>query len=222
MKTKICTVALYSISMLVLVFSLLALDIGSVSANGTPHKIILTYLPGLSNWGPSTATGIVEVVPKEGQVSISVVGLPSLTNENYTGWLINARNNQSINVGRFNTDAAKTATVNISLPSEIPDIGWNLFLLTVEPDGQTAKSPGERKSIGGYVSDSAEGKQIPAQLPRTGGDTDSVSNRTNRYAPPDRAPQAQPKYDIDVFAYGIVFLFVIGLGMFARVGRHRG
>jgi hypothetical protein len=152
-----------------------------VTANGKPIKVILTYLPALSNWGPADATGVAEVVMKEGEVGIDVVGLPPLSEEAYSGWIINSNDNKALRLGHFNTDSSKTAKVRAVLPSEIPDNGWNLVLITVEPKGQANSLPGDRKSIGGYFPDANAELRGPSQLPRTGGDTmlSSSNNGSN-------------------------------------------
>ena len=223
MKKAIYTAFLCSISILVSTLGLLIVDGKSANANGVPHEIVLTYLQGVSNWGPTTATGVVEVVPKQGDVSIKVVGLPSLSNESYNGWLINAKTGQALNVGHFNTDASETAKAQISMPSEIPDFGWNMFLLTVEPNGETPQHPGNKKSIGGYVTDLPESKPIPAQLPKTGGDTDVNVSYTNQPTPTGALlAHDQSKSNVNYLPYGIVALAVVGVGIFTGVRMRRG
>lgn len=217
------SMCLRGISMIALALCLLVLSARDVSANGAPIKIILTYVQGLSNWGPTSSTGVAEIVMKEGEVNLSVVGLPPLSNETYTGWIINTRSNESLNVGRFNSDKSETVKIQNVLPAEIPDKGWNLFLVTVEPAGQESRSPGERKSIAGYFPDSAEAKRLPSQLPKTGGDVEPSKPSLNQPPPSAARPASPGNLDLgnNLVTYGVVILAVLGLGALTRARMRR-
>lgn len=204
-------------------FGLPWLDAEDVSANGAPVKVVLTYLPEMSNFGPANATGVAEIVMKEGTVTLSVVGLPPLSADTYNGWLLNTRTSEVLNVARFNTDQAQTAKTQAVLPAEIPEKGWNLFLVTVETKGQVSQAPGGRKSIGGYFPDSAEAKRAPAQLPKTGGDTDPEAAQANPPAPPAASKTSQPGASgNNAFAYGAIALAALGVGVFTGRKMRRG
>ncbi len=225
MRKSIYAALICAISICVSVLALIATDAREASANGAPIKIILTYISGVSNWGPTNATGVAEVIKKEGEVNLSVVGLPPLSGETYAGWLIDTRNNESLSVGRFNTDQSGAAKTQFVLPAEIPDKGWNLFLITAESQAQS-QAPGERKSIGGYFPDSAEAKKVPSQLPKTGGDTDQNIPRLNQPAvvatpAPGSKPNSILNVGNDFTTYGVVVLAVIGLGVLTRARLRR-
>lgn len=143
----------------------------SAEANGHPFKVVLTYLPEVSNWGPKGATGIAELVPVEGEVRVTTLGLPRLNGEAYDVWLVNSKTNQVLELGQLNSDDQGEARLERVLPEAIPDLKWDLLLLTVEKAGSPPAAPGGRKAIAGYIEDHSGTGQAPQQLPKTGGDT---------------------------------------------------
>lgn len=154
---------------LVLAALLLLLSASSALANGKPVKVVLTYLPELSNAGPQSATGVAEIVMAEGEARLSLAGLPPLESEVYAAWLLNSQTRDALRVATFNTDATRSARVANVLPTEIPDKAWNVVLLTIEPNGN-ASQPGPKRSIAGYFPEATPGSGTPQQLPRTGGE----------------------------------------------------
>lgn len=223
MRKTIYRALLLAIVAVISVIDLIALDTRDASANGAPVKIILTYLQGVSNWGPTSATGVAEVVMKEGEVNISVVGLPALADETYAGWLIDTKSNQVMTVGRFNADQSEVVKARLVLPSEIPSSGWDLFLVTVEPKNGALQAPGDRKSIGGYFPDSVEANRQPAQLPKTGGDTGQVGSAPKPAAAysPTPAPRGGIDLGNNTLTFGIVALAAVGLGVITRARAKR-
>jgi hypothetical protein len=148
-------------------------------ANGVPVPVELSYID-LSNWGPQDATGLAELMFAEGIVRVSAEGLPPLTGQRYQGWLVNSEAGDAISVGRFNADATGRVDFQGTMPP-IADFGFDLFILTVEPEPDDAPQPSPDRSIGGYFSligqpdadGSIEGGQggsaaAPAELPNTG------------------------------------------------------
>ena len=142
----------------------------TAAANGAPATVILTYLPGVSNVGPETATGIAEVIGAEGEITVNVTGLPALNGESYEVWLINTKTKEGFNGGRFNADASQTATYRMLQRGGLPDKHFNLVVLAIAPDGTTSNGPGERRSIGGYYPVPVVDGQQPEELPYTGGE----------------------------------------------------
>ena len=142
---------------------------GIARANGNPLRVVLTYLPEVSNWGPRGATGIAEIVLVEGEVKLTALGLPRLDGEVYVAWLVNSKANHALSLGQFNADSQGEARLEKVLPQAIPDLKWDMLLLTVEKPAETWSTPGERRAIAGYISDHAQLATAPLQLPRTGG-----------------------------------------------------
>ncbi len=156
------------LSAVVVFWALAALGGGTVQANGAPIKIVLTYLNGVSNWGPQGATGVADLVMAEGEARVSASGLSQLSGETYAAWLVNTATNQAMSLGSFNADSSGNAHLDSVLPQAIPQAGWNLLLLTVEPAGGVPAAPGQRHTIAGYFPGPVGTGQPPVQLPRTG------------------------------------------------------
>ncbi|TAK77561.1 MAG: hypothetical protein EPO16_05285 [Dehalococcoidia bacterium] len=154
---------------------------GTAQANGVPTPVKLSYID-LSNWGPRDATGVAELLFAEGIVRVQATGLPRLAGKQYQGWLVNSQIGDAISVGRFNTDEAGAASYRGTLPP-ITDFGFDLFIITVEPEPDDAPQPTVERSIGGYFSlvgqrgadgsrlEGAGGLVAPGALPNTGDTT---------------------------------------------------
>jgi hypothetical protein len=148
-------------------------------ANGVPTMVNLTYIK-LSNWGPQTATGDAELIFSEGIVRIKAKGMTPLAEQRYQGWLVNSESGDAISFGRFNTDALGNVAYEGRLPP-IASFGFDLLILTVEPEPDDAPQPSQQRSIGGYfllvgqrTADGSNGAQTinaPRQLPNTGDST---------------------------------------------------
>jgi len=149
---------------------------GTARGNGVPTLVELSYID-LSNSGPEDATGTAELIFAEGIVRIETHGLPMLTGELYQGWLVNSEVGDAISTGTFNADADGKVSYQGVLPP-IADFGFDLFIITVEPDPDDAPQPTEHRSIGGYFtlvgnpgedgSGSEAGLNAPGELPATG------------------------------------------------------
>jgi Na+(H+)/acetate symporter ActP len=162
-----------------LVTALLIAAPGLARANGVPVSVDLAYID-LSNWGPQDATGTAELIFAEGIVRIDADGLPLLQDSLYQAWLVNSEAGDAISAGRFNASAAGHVSYEGTLPP-IADFGFDLLILTVEPEPDDAPQPTEQRSIGGYFSllgvaglDGQGGEaqggnlQAPGALPNTG------------------------------------------------------
>lgn len=171
-------------------FACLALAVGLVAwgavsaparANGVPVMVALSYID-LSNWGPQDASGQAELIFAEGVVRIEAQGLPVLNGDDnrgvYQAWLVNSEAGDAISVGRFNATGTGSVSYQGTLPP-IADFGFDLLILTVEPDPDDAPQPTERRSVGGYFSlvgqtsadgslEGGQGLQAPGSLPNTG------------------------------------------------------
>jgi hypothetical protein len=149
---------------------------GTARGNGVPTLVDLSYIE-LSNSGPEDATGVAELIFAEGIVRVEADGLPTLTGELYQGWLVNSEQGDAISAGTFNADAEGVVSYEGVLPP-IADFGFDLFILTIEPDPDDAPQPTERRSIGGYftligdaTTDGASSEtplNEPGELPATG------------------------------------------------------
>lgn len=161
-----------------LVLLLAATPSGTARANGVPVPVTLSYID-LSNWGPRDARGVAELIFAEGIVRVQASGLPRLEGKQYQGWLVNSQVGDAISVGRFSADGAGAVSYRGTLPP-IADFGFDLFIITVEPEPDDAPQPTVERSIGGYFSltgqrgadgsrvDTAAGLLAPGALPNTG------------------------------------------------------
>jgi hypothetical protein len=149
---------------------------GTARGNGVPTLVDLSYID-LSNAGPQDATGTAELVFAEGIVRVSAEGLTMLDGEVYQGWLVNSEEGDAISAGRFNAEADGTIEYEGVLPP-IADFGFDLFILTIEPEPDDAPQPTEQRSIGGYFTligeptEDGAGSETalnePGELPATG------------------------------------------------------
>lgn len=189
----------------------------SAQANGVPVRVLLSYVRGVSNFGPTDATGVAEVAKSEGEVSGSVIGLPPLQGEVYFSWLVNTTNGETFPVDGFNVNAGQdAASFHHRLPAEIPDHGWNLFMITVETANGRPGEPGPRKSLAGYFSHQPSG--APQQLPRTG--TGGLA--TPETATSARVAAAQESWQAWSVAAGLLTLAVAADALLARARSARG
>jgi hypothetical protein len=123
----------------------------AVHANGVPTIVKLAYLDDLSNWGPREATGTLELALGEGYAKVDAAGMQRLDRKRYQGWLVNSQSNDAISVGTFNATANGGVTHRGTLPP-LSNFGFDLFILTVEPEPDDAPQPTSERSIGGRFS----------------------------------------------------------------------
>ena len=109
-------------------------------ANGVPTLVKVGYIEGLSNWGPRDAGGTLELALGEGYAKLDVTGLPRLVNQKYQGWLVNSQSNDAVSIGTFNATAAGVIAHRGTLPAG-SGFGFDLFIITVEPDPDDAPQP---------------------------------------------------------------------------------
>lgn len=122
---------------------------GVANANGAPVTIFLNYLPELSNYGPTTASGEAQVSIGEAWVDITAQGLPQLEGVQYEAWLVTADNNTMISLGTFNSDVDGNVAYHAEF-DDIPLLEYRYLVISVEPvpdDNPTVADP--RRTIAG-------------------------------------------------------------------------
>lgn len=161
-----------------------AMLVAPAKANGVPTMVKLAYVDGLSNWGPREAAGTLELALGEGYAKVDATGLPALSRERYQGWLVNSQTNDSTSIGTFNASSNNTLSYRGTLPA-MPNFGFDLFIITVEPDPDDSPTPSAKRAIGGRFSligqrnpdgsfadpSTFNGGGGPRQLPNTGDNT---------------------------------------------------
>jgi hypothetical protein len=178
-------------------------------ANGVPIRVPLTYLSGLSNWGPPEARGEAELSFSEALIRVDVQGLPALKNESYQLWLGKSGTNKATPAGSFTVAADGVGGYTGKLTS-LDGYDYDLILLTVEPSPDADPAPTAKRSIGGFFTpikkqESAGGVASdvqPAALPNTGDVPATVPAETS------------PRRKIAMMLFGIG-----GVSMFLAVRR---
>ncbi len=157
-------------------------------AEETPVAVPLTYVAGLSNWGPTTASGSAEVWLIEAEVRLHVSGLPVLNNQLYDCWLVDQSTNRFLNIGRFNVGGDGTALVDFVLKGSLP-AEYNLVLVTVQPaSGGTSSPPSTIYSIAGYFPGNVAKQHQVQHLPDTGANAQHPPFEFPATARPGKAP----------------------------------
>ncbi|MGE3272338.1 MAG: hypothetical protein AB7P40_26555 [Chloroflexota bacterium] len=137
-------------------------------ANGTPIRIVLSYLSGVSNFGPQNATGVAEMITSEGEVRLTATGLQKLAdNEEYHVWI--SAGSERMDLVAFQVNDAGIGRVDTVVKSGIPEKAWDLMVITAEEKG-TPAAPSERRAIAGRFSMTGNAVPVPKVLPNTGGD----------------------------------------------------
>jgi hypothetical protein len=147
----------------------------TAKANGTPIKIVLSYLNGVSNWGPRNATGVAEMITSEGEVRLTAAGMEKLPdNREYQLW-ITAGTTDRMRLGVVEVNSAGVGRLDTVVQGGIPERSWDLMLVTIEEKGASPAAPGELHSIAGRFSmTQGSGGEGPRVLPNTGGAPDSA------------------------------------------------
>jgi len=146
----------------------LGLPAAPSAANGTPFNVVLSYLNGVSTWGPTNATGVAEIATRDGEVRLSATGLPHLSGEQYVVWIVDTAQGVRRPLASFNSDGA-VARVDEVLPDSIPERAWDIVLISVESEGSLPAAPSSRHSIAGRIQPPVTSQGQPSELPRTGG-----------------------------------------------------
>lgn len=176
-------------------------------ANGVPTVVELHYLEGLSNWGPTDATGEVEISFAEGYAKVRAEHLPVLDHERYQAWLVNSESNDAISVGRFNANSAGSASFDGTLPPT-GDFGFDLFIITVEPEPDDVPQPHSQRSIGGRF-------QLVGPTPSENGAPGDVSSLPSRLPATGLPPLAEDLVRAGLLLAGMVLAVIAGM----RLGR---
>jgi len=141
-----------------------------IGANGTPIRIVLSYLNGISNFGTQNATGVAELVTSEGEARVAATGLQRLQDgEQYHAWISNSRS-ERLWLGAFEVNEQGVGRLDRVITQGIPDVpdkNWDLMALTVEQGATQPGTQSSRISIAGRLP-AAPGAR-PGQLPNTSG-----------------------------------------------------
>jgi hypothetical protein len=133
----------------VIVVFMAALSALPAGANGVPVKIFLNYLPELSNYGPTTASGVAMVSIGEAWIDMQIEGMPKLEGLMYEAWLVTGDNEQMISLGKFNSDENGNVDYKVEF-DDIPVLEYRFLVVSVEPDPDpNPETADNRRSVAG-------------------------------------------------------------------------
>ena len=141
-------------------------------ANGVPQLVKLTYLQGVSNWGPKDAEGVLEFSFAEAYARVDVKNLKPTEGYTYEGWLMGG-NGQPLLVGTIKPSAAGVGALETKLDN-LKRYDYDTFVVAARGAASAAGAMPSEKSIAGRFtviqeSGTAKGGDArPATLPDTG------------------------------------------------------
>ncbi|MGB4862428.1 MAG: hypothetical protein WBO97_08210 [Tepidiformaceae bacterium] len=145
---------------------------GDARANGVPQLVKLTYLEGVSNFGPKDAEGVLEFSFAEAYARVDVKNLAPMDGYTYEGWLTGG--SAPLKVGTIKVNDSGIGTLDTKLDGLI-SYDYNLFVVTARASGDAAESVPPQASIAGRftvigdeANTAANGDARPNQLPETG------------------------------------------------------
>ena len=151
----------------------------AAQANGNNQVIFLTYLPGVSNSGNKSASGIAVVDLVTGEVAVQVTNMTQIVDEHYEVWLTGPNLTDPVHVAALPPDGHLPTVI---VPN-LPPMDYRYVLLTLESDGATPATPGDKRSLAGVFPNAeavaelagvgssgqtVSGEPPSAQLPETG------------------------------------------------------
>ena len=141
-------------------------------ANGVPQLVKLTYLDGVSNFGPKDAEGVLEFSFAEGYVHVEVKNLKATEGYTYEGWMTSPSG--ALFVGKIEPSAAGAATVEWKLEG-LKSYEYNTFIVAARKAEATGTLPAQKSIAGRFavIADGATGSGSvadtrPGTLPDTG------------------------------------------------------
>ncbi|MCC6381746.1 MAG: hypothetical protein IT304_04515 [Dehalococcoidia bacterium] len=142
-------------------------------ANGVPQLVKLTYLDGVSNWGPKNAEGVLEFSFAEAYARVEVKNLSPVDGYVLDGWLLGG-SAAPFYVGPIPVQPSGVGAVEMKL-KDLKSYDYNLFVVTARTQGAEAATMPAEKSIAGRfavigdgTATAQSGDSRPGVLPDTG------------------------------------------------------
>jgi hypothetical protein len=159
--------------LVVLALVAFALPGASVRANGVPQLVKLTYLSGVSNYGPQDAEGVLEFSFAEAYARVEVKNLPPAEGVSYEGWMV-APDGSALWIGELPVEPSGVGAYETKLVG-LDRYDYSLFLIAVRTAETPAGQVPEERSIAGrftVIGDTPDGGAAgdirPSHLPETG------------------------------------------------------
>jgi hypothetical protein len=115
-------------------------------ANGHTLTLYLSFMPGLSNTGPTTASGQAKMNIGEGLIDLTAQGLEPLTQGQYEVWLVPANSGAWVSLGRFDANADGTVAYSAQV-DQLPIQDYRYLVITVQEAGSGPDQPSGRNAI---------------------------------------------------------------------------
>ncbi len=155
-------------------------------ANGVPQLVKLTYLEGVSNFGPTDAEGVLEFSFAEAYARVDVKHLKPSTGYTYEGWLTGGSETPFL-VGEIKVDASGLGVLDAKLTG-LNSYAYDLFVVAARPSSDHAAAipaelsiAGRFTVIGDETGTAAGGDVRPGSLPATGEKpTNDLAGRVGR------------------------------------------
>lgn len=140
-------------------------------ANGVPQLVKLTYLAGVSNWGPQDAEGVLEFSFAEAYARVDVKNLAPAAATIYEGWLVTP-GGDTLLVGPIAIGPDGVGALDAKLTG-LNRYDYSLFVITGRATDSAGGAMPATKSIAGrfaVVNDGSAqaGDTRPSSLPNTG------------------------------------------------------
>jgi hypothetical protein len=152
---------------------LMLVPAGAARANGVPQLVKLTYVQGVSNFGPQDAEGVLEFSFAEAYARVDVKGLKPEPGYSYEGWLI-APGGDSLKVGPIALGPDGVGFLDTRL-EKLQSYEYRTFVVAARgPAAQGTGMPTELsiagvfEVLGSEPAGSARGDLRPGVLPDTG------------------------------------------------------
>jgi hypothetical protein len=142
-------------------------------ANGVPQLVKLTYLEGVSNFGPKNAEGVLEFSFAEAYARVDVKNLEPQEGYTFEGWLLGG--GPPLFVGDIALNPAGVGLLDTKLEL-LDSYDYNLFVVSArKADAAAGVRPQETAIAGRFTvigddATSAAGDVRPTSLPETGED----------------------------------------------------
>lgn len=149
-----------------------ALPAASARANGVPQLVKLTYLDGISNYGPTDGEGVLEFSFAEAYARVEVKHLVPADGVTYEGWMV-APDGSALRIGEIAPNASGIGSYETKIQG-LDRYDYNLFVIAARTAATPADAVPSDISIAGrftLISDdgSANPNDIrPTVLPDTG------------------------------------------------------
>lgn len=143
-------------------------------ANGVPQLVKLTYLDGVSNWGPASAEGVLEFSFAEAYARVDVKNLPPQQGFTMDAWLV-APDGSAFYVSPITSNADGIGRVDVKLEG-LERYDYDLFVITGRTGAEPGTAPSAQRSIAGRftvikdanASQASGNDTFPTSLPDTG------------------------------------------------------